>query len=110
MHNFLLIHDDVIDKSSLRRGKPTLHRAFNKKLGLAASDIMGANLSIVTGDIIFALEVDPFGAVYETSSRKEAALRQFLKTAALQGAGAFLDVVSTIKNIAKPTANAPKNK
>src|SRR3989338_1319676 len=30
LHNFMLIHDDIIDRSNLRRGKPTLHRLLGK--------------------------------------------------------------------------------
>jgi len=30
LHNFMLVHDDIIDRSDLRRGKPTLHRMFMK--------------------------------------------------------------------------------
>jgi geranylgeranyl diphosphate synthase type I len=32
LHDFMLIHDDVIDNSDLRRGKPTLHRLFETKI------------------------------------------------------------------------------
>ena len=28
LHNFMLIHDDIIDRSDLRRGKPTLHKVL----------------------------------------------------------------------------------
>ena len=30
LHNFMLIHDDIIDRSDLRRGKPTLHRLLGR--------------------------------------------------------------------------------
>src|SRR6266849_4993263 len=28
LHNFMLIHDDIIDRSDLRRGRPTLHKVL----------------------------------------------------------------------------------
>ena len=28
LHNFLLIHDDIIDQDDIRRGKPTLHKMY----------------------------------------------------------------------------------
>ena len=33
LHNFMLIHDDIIDCSNLRRGKPTLHKILRKGVG-----------------------------------------------------------------------------
>src|SRR4030042_1567895 len=29
LHDFMLIHDDIIDKSDTRRGKPSLHKKLN---------------------------------------------------------------------------------
>ena len=94
LHDFLLVHDDVIDKSALRRGKPTLHRVYNSKLGEAPSSGLGADLAIVAGDIIFALAVEALMAIDERPSRKERALGEFTKAAALTGAGEFIDVVN----------------
>ncbi|MEM0145314.1 MAG: polyprenyl synthetase family protein, partial [Thermoplasmata archaeon] len=31
VQSYLLIHDDVIDESNLRRNKPTLHKIYEKK-------------------------------------------------------------------------------
>ena len=31
LHAYLLIHDDVMDQSALRRGKPTVHHAYAKR-------------------------------------------------------------------------------
>jgi geranylgeranyl diphosphate synthase type I len=54
MHAFLLIHDDIMDRSSLRRGKPTLHVLLNKKyLKFVNNDKIGEDLSIVLGDLLF---------------------------------------------------------
>lgn len=37
-HNFSLVHDDIIDKADIRRGRPTVHKLF------------GLNKAILTGD------------------------------------------------------------
>jgi len=37
-HNFTLIHDDIEDESEMRRGKPTLHRAYGTPLAINAGD------------------------------------------------------------------------
>ena len=99
LHDFLLVHDDVIDKSALRRGKPTLHRVYNSRLGERPSSGLGADLAIVAGDIIFALAVEALMTINERPSRKERALGEFTKAAALTGAGEFMDVVNGRMNI-----------
>ena len=102
LHDFLLIHDDVIDKSDLRRGKPTLHRLFNSELGLPSTDDLGADLSIVAGDILFAVAMNTLLSFDEISSRKERALSLFTRTAMSTGIGEFIDVINNkteIENI-----------
>lgn len=42
-HNFTLLHDDIMDKAPLRRGKPTVYKKWN------------TNIAILSGDTMFAL-------------------------------------------------------
>lgn len=42
-HNFTLLHDDIMDKADLRRGKDTVHRKWDD------------NTAILSGDTMFAL-------------------------------------------------------
>ncbi len=39
-HNFTLIHDDIMDKAPLRRGKETVHIKYNNSTALLAGDVM----------------------------------------------------------------------
>lgn len=39
-HNFTLIHDDIMDKAPLRRGKPTVHHQYGEATALLAGDVM----------------------------------------------------------------------
>jgi geranylgeranyl diphosphate synthase, type II len=39
-HNFTLVHDDIMDKATLRRGKETLHHAFGLNAGILSGDAM----------------------------------------------------------------------
>lgn len=39
-HNFTLIHDDIMDKAPIRRGKPTVHTKFGESTALLAGDVM----------------------------------------------------------------------
>ncbi len=42
LHNFTLIHDDIMDNDELRRGVPTVHKLW------------GVPIAIVSGDLLFA--------------------------------------------------------
>lgn len=39
-HNFTLIHDDIMDKAPLRRGKPTVHARYGLTAGILSGDVM----------------------------------------------------------------------
>ena len=39
-HNFTLIHDDIMDKAPLRRGKPTVHAKYGMTAGILSGDVM----------------------------------------------------------------------
>lgn len=47
LHNFLLVHDDIIDRDKKRRGKITIHELFSRKKG----NHFGVSKAIVIGDI-----------------------------------------------------------
>lgn len=39
-HNFTLLHDDVMDKAPVRRGKPTVYRQWNANVAILSGDTM----------------------------------------------------------------------
>ena len=39
-HNFTLMHDDIMDKAPLRRGKPTVHAKWNESAAILSGDVM----------------------------------------------------------------------
>jgi geranylgeranyl diphosphate synthase type II len=39
-HNFTLLHDDIMDKAPLRRGKPTVHNRWNESTAILSGDVM----------------------------------------------------------------------
>lgn len=39
-HNFTLLHDDVMDKADIRRGKPTVHVKWNENTAILSGDAM----------------------------------------------------------------------
>ena len=39
-HNFTLLHDDIMDKAEIRRGKPTVHIKYNTNTAILTGDVM----------------------------------------------------------------------
>lgn len=39
-HNFTLLHDDVMDKADVRRGRPTVHKRWNENTAILSGDAM----------------------------------------------------------------------
>ena len=39
-HNFTLLHDDIMDRADMRRGKPTVHRVWNDNTAILSGDVM----------------------------------------------------------------------
>ena len=39
-HNFTLMHDDIMDKAPLRRGKQTVHEKWNENIAILSGDVM----------------------------------------------------------------------
>jgi geranylgeranyl diphosphate synthase, type II len=39
-HNFTLMHDDIMDKAPLRRGKATVHEKWNVNIAILSGDVM----------------------------------------------------------------------
>jgi geranylgeranyl diphosphate synthase type I len=104
LHDFMLVHDDIIDKSDTRRGKPSMHTLLKKYLsGNKAAKFNGEDLAIVAGDVMYAMALDAFLAVKEDAQRKEAALRKLISAALYTGSGEFMELLLGIKPIEKVT-------
>jgi len=100
LHDFLLVHDDIIDKSSTRRGKPVMHKVFDGYLKrFRAVKFNGQDLAIIAGDVMYAMAVDTFLSIKEEMQRKVKGLREFLKAALSTGIGEFIELLGAIKDI-----------
>ncbi len=61
IHSSLLIHDDIMDRDDLRRGKKTFHIQYGeewKKRGAPEPNHFGESLAICAGDVGFFLAFD----------------------------------------------------
>ncbi|HNX88582.1 MAG TPA: polyprenyl synthetase family protein [Paludibacteraceae bacterium] len=39
-HNFTLLHDDIMDRANIRRGKPTVHKKWDDNTAILSGDVM----------------------------------------------------------------------
>ena len=40
LHNFTLIHDDIMDRAEIRRGRPTVHKKWNTNVAILSGDAL----------------------------------------------------------------------
>jgi len=98
LHDFMLVHDDIIDKSDTRRGKPSMHKIFNDYLKRAKNiKFNGEDLAIVAGDVMYAIGLNAFLAIDENKERKERAMRSLIEAALYTGCGEFVELLYGIK-------------
>lgn len=104
LHDFMLVHDDIIDKSDKRRNKPSMHKMLNNYLaGYKKIKFNGEDLAIAIGDVLFAIAVKAFLAIKEEAGRKEKALKKFIEAAIYTGCGEFIELLNGIKNLEEVT-------
>lgn len=111
-HNFTLLHDDVMDNSDLRRGRPTVHAKWDANTAILSGDTMltlATQLVANVDDNILRPVLDTFNSqalrVYEGQrldmdfeNREEVPLGEYLdmikgKTGALLGGSAKIGAI-----------------
>jgi geranylgeranyl diphosphate synthase type I len=85
MHTAILIHDDIIDKSPLRRGKETLYK-------ILGNDHFGVSQAISLGDAGFFLAIQILSQSRFPVDRKVLAIQQFVTSMKQTTQGEILDV------------------
>lgn len=104
LHDFMLVHDDIIDKSQTRRGKPSMHARLNRYLkGYRNLKFCGQDLAIVIGDVMYAMAIHAFLSVNENKQRKEMALKRLVEAAFYTGSGEFIELLCGTRNIEEIT-------
>ncbi len=63
IHTASLVHDDVIDKASLRRGQETINKKWNDRLAVLLGDLLFAQASICLARIMNPVIVGIYGQV-----------------------------------------------
>ena len=55
LHNFTLIHDDIMDEADVRRGQPTVYKKWNGNIAILAGDA----LAVMAMQQLLKLQCDP---------------------------------------------------
>ncbi len=94
--SYLLIHDDIIDQSDIRRGKPAMHVAIQRKLlgNGRESRRLAEGLAIVAGDLAEAYAHESLLSSGFRSSDVVRADLELSRTIETTGYGQFLDIMS----------------
>lgn len=104
LHDFMLVHDDIIDKSATRRGRPSMHAMLEACLRKEKQrKFSGEDLAIVAGDVMFAMAMDAFLAIREDPRHKEEALRRLIRAALYTGGGEFIELIYGITPLERLT-------
>jgi len=100
LHNFVLVHDDIIDRSNIRRGALSAHKMLSRHIAKYKHlKTTGEDLAIILGDVMYALGIAAFLTIDEDAERKEKALKKLIDAAVYTGTGEFLELMSGTKNI-----------
>lgn len=99
-HAFILAHDDIIDRSDLRRGRPTLHRRVESRLGgVREGSRQGESVALVLGDLLFALATEIIFEAGFPARQRDALMREFLDGVLNTGVGEILDVLNAGREV-----------
>jgi geranylgeranyl diphosphate synthase type I len=100
----MLVHDDIIDKANIRRGRPSMHKKLDAYLkNFKNIKFNGEDLTIVAGDIMHAIAIHAFLAINEELRRKEKALRKCIEAVVYTGTGEFIELLLGLKTIERIT-------
>lgn len=114
-HNFTLVHDDIMDNSPIRRGKPTVFKKWNTNIAILSGDVMFAKayeyvvqleiadlrpvLKVFTDTAIKVCEGQQYDMDYEETA--DVTIDDYLKMIRLKTAvlvGASLEIGGIIAN------------
>jgi len=109
LHNFFLIHDDIIDKSDLRRNEPTIHKRYElyyEHKGLI-SDLpvqdkthLASSMAIIVGDICCALAYEALIDSGFDENNILTGLKMMHEIVKVTAVGEMLDIVKPIEKSA----------
>lgn len=104
LHTCALVHDDVFDRAATRRGRPTVHRAFETAHRAAGwrgdPEAYGEAVAVLVGDLAFVQADDLFLDADVPADRLRAGLRHFVRLREEVMAGQYLDLEAAVSGAA----------
>lgn len=97
-HSFALIHDDIIDNSDLRRGKPTVHKKYNLSTAILAGD-----LALMLADELFSQEINKLEIVdLYNEFKQELLIGEYLDTIKINDVNKIMELKTARYSFVKP--------
>src|SRR3989339_169181 len=97
-HSFALIHDDIIDNSDLRRGKPTVHKKYNLSTAILAGD-----LALMLADEIFSQEINKRKIIdLYNEFKQELLIGEYLDVAKIDNVNKIMELKTARYSLVKP--------
>lgn len=96
LHASLLIHDDIIDNDTLRRGKPTVHELLKKQL---LNKRRVEEVTIFMGNILSSLALEPLFQSQFTNRKKVLAAKTMGIGAVATAVGEIMDIRHSHTNV-----------
>ncbi len=104
LHAFVLVHDDLIDRSEKRRGLPTFHKLVEQRQGrLSDAERTGQGVALVVGDLFFALAMETLQQGSLGEKEESQALKKFLSYVTDTGVGEIFDILLGSRDISRVT-------
>ena len=101
-HSFALIHDDIIDNSDLRRGKPTVHKKYNLSTAILAGD-----LALMLADEIFSQEINKKKIIdLYNEFKQELLIGEYLDTIKIDDINKIMELKTARYSFIKPAVIA----
>ncbi len=94
-HAFVLLHDDLIDKASSRRGIPTIGRELDARWSAApARSFTGNDAALILGDLLYTLAIEALLQTGAAAEKGAAAVRMLAGAAQMTARGALREIVA----------------
>ncbi len=102
LHTFVLIHDDIVDRSEKRRGLPTFHKVVEERIKrYHDKERLSQNVALIVGDLVFALACQTLQMARIHNQSREQIISLFLSYTTDTGWGEIMDIMLSTKDISK---------